>query len=60
MLTSPYFLFPAVIFDVIVTGFALWFAARRGDKGWFIVFLLIQLFGIPELIYLIAIRNKKK
>ena len=29
-----------------------WLAAQANEKGWFIVFLLINLLGIPEMIYL--------
>ena len=58
-LLSPYFFFPAIIADVVLTGFAMWLAARRNEKGWFIIFLVVQLFGIPELIYLLINRNKK-
>ena len=58
VLLSPYFFFPAIIADVVFTGFAMWLAARRNEKGWFIIFLVVQLFGIPELIYLFINRNK--
>ncbi len=44
ILLSPYFFFPAIIADVVFTGFAMWLAARRNEKGWFIIFLVVQLF----------------
>ena len=31
---------------------ACWLAAQSKEKGWFIVFLLINLLGIPEMVYL--------
>ena len=40
-------------------GFALWRAAHREDKWWFIVFLVLNLLAIPEIIYLIVTRRKK-
>jgi len=33
-------------------GLALWRAARRGEKGWFIAVLLINLAGLLEILYL--------
>ena len=32
--------------------YALWHAARRDDKGWFIALLIVNTLGILELIYL--------
>lgn len=36
-----------------IGGYAMWRAARNGDKWWFIVFLLVHTLGILELIYLL-------
>ncbi len=44
-----------VVWSVIWKGWALWRAARSGNKGWFIVFLLVNTAGILELIYLFVI-----
>lgn len=47
-----------VFFLLIITwtlfwkGLALWHAVRRSDKKWFIVILILNSFGILELIYL--------
>ena len=30
----------------------LWFAAKNGDRGWFLLFLFVNLLGIPEIYYL--------
>lgn len=43
----------AIIWTVCIKGFALWHAARRNEKWWFIALLVINTFGILELIYLI-------
>lgn len=33
-------------------GLALWKSAKRGDRAWFIILLLINTLGILEIIYL--------
>ncbi|MBI2610771.1 hypothetical protein HYW60_02435 [Candidatus Kaiserbacteria bacterium] len=33
-------------------GFALWHAAKRSEKWWFIAFLVINTVGILEIVYL--------
>ena len=40
-------------------GLALWRAAHRGEKVWFIVFLLINTAGILEIVYLFFITGAK-
>ncbi|MFH0849029.1 MAG: DUF5652 family protein [archaeon] len=30
----------------------LWFSARKGERGWFILFILVNLAGILEIYYL--------
>jgi methionyl-tRNA synthetase len=45
-----------VLWSVIIKGFALWYAARGSQKGWFIVLLLINTLGILEIIYLVFFR----
>jgi len=41
-------------------GLALWRAARKGDKVWFIVFLLVNTLGILEILYLYVVGVKDK
>ncbi len=48
-------LIPITIWSMFWTGLAMWHSARRGDKWWFIVFLLIHSAGILEIIYLLFI-----
>ncbi len=45
-------LFAVVAWSIFWMGLALWHAARRGDKVWFVVFLLVHTVGILEIIYL--------
>ena len=40
------------LWSVVWTGFALWNAAKRDEKGWFIFFMFVHTAGIIELLYL--------
>lgn len=46
-------LFIALLWTVAIKGYALWHAAKRAEKWWFIALLVINTFGILELVYLI-------
>ncbi len=48
-----------VAWSLVWKGLALWRAARRSDKVWYIVFLVVNLVGIPEIIYLLVTKEKK-
>ena len=41
-----------ILWSLIWKGFALWHSAQRGDKWWFIAFLVVNTVGILEIIYL--------
>jgi len=41
-----------LVWSGIWKGLALWHAARREEKGWFIALLIINTVGILEIIYL--------
>jgi hypothetical protein len=47
-----FILVPIAVWSLFWMGLGLWFSARKGDKAWFIFFLLVHLLGVPELIYL--------
>ena len=47
-----YFYIPIIIVAGILKAFALWISARRGEKFWFVFFILVNLLGIPEAIYI--------
>jgi hypothetical protein len=49
-----------VIVAILITlkGYALWHAARRSEKGWFIALLILNTLGILELLYLYFIVGK--
>ncbi len=46
---------PLAIWSVIWTGLALWHAARRKEKWWFVFFLLVHTLGIIEILYLVFV-----
>ena len=48
------------LWEVVWTALACWRAARRGNPLLFIIFLAVNFFGIPEIVYLIITRNKKQ
>ncbi|MHB1163358.1 MAG: DUF5652 family protein [Minisyncoccota bacterium] len=48
----------AALWTIVLKGFALWYAARGGQKGWFIALLFINTLGVLEIIYLIWFRPK--
>ena len=41
-----------IVIVLVLKGYSLWHAARRGEKGWFIALLIVNTFGILELVYL--------
>ncbi len=48
-----------VAWSLLWKGLALWRAAKRADKWWFIAFLIINTLGILEIIYLFAVTGAK-
>lgn len=54
-------IFAAVaLWSLILKGITLWYAARNDQKTWFVVVLLINTFGILEIIYLLFFRKGKQ
>jgi hypothetical protein len=47
------------IWTIALKGFALWHAARNYQRIWFVAVLIINTFGILELIYLVWFRADK-
>ena len=41
-----------IVWEIYWTVRACWLASKNDDKGWFIFFLIFQLLGIPEIIYI--------
>ncbi len=46
------------VWEAIWTGLAMWKTAKRNHLWWFIIFFVVNLLGIPEIIYLIVTRKK--
>ena len=51
-------IFLLAIIDLVLKGFAMWRAAKKDHKIWFIIFLIFNTIGILPLIYLIITRKK--
>ncbi len=47
-----------LLWTIVLKGYALWSAARGGQKGWFIALLIINTLGILEIVYLIWFRAR--
>ena len=47
--------FLLLLWSLVWAGLALWHAARRGDKIWFIIFLFVHTLGILEILYLVFV-----
>lgn len=45
----------ALAWSLFWKGFALWYAAKRDEKWWFIAFLIINTLGILEIAYILFI-----
>jgi hypothetical protein len=48
-----------VVWIIAIKGFALWKAARNNHRAWFVVLLIVNTFGILELIYLFGFSKPK-
>ncbi len=49
-----------VIWTLIWKGLALWKAAQKRDKVWFVALLLINTAGILEMFYIFAFSNRQQ
>lgn len=49
-----------IIWSLAWKGMALWKAAHRGSKPWFILLLLVNSIGILDIIYIYLVDKKKK
>ena len=53
-------LFAVMVWALVWKGLALWKAARRGESVWFVALLVINTFGILEILYLYVFTKKTK
>ena len=58
-INDPRFIF-LLIWSLIWKGLALWRAAQDKQKVWFIAILIVNLFGILEIVYLLFFQKKEK
>lgn len=49
-----------IIWSLAWKGMALWKAAHRGSKPWFILLLLVNTVGILDIIYIYLVDKKRK
>jgi hypothetical protein len=47
-----------VIAIITLKGYALWYAAKRDEKWWFAIMLVVNTAGILELIYLLFVVHR--
>lgn len=55
-----FFIIIIIAWSLVWKGLALWRAARRGDKVWFVVLLMVNTAGILEILYLYVFGKKKE
>jgi hypothetical protein len=55
-----YFLSIVAVWILVWKGIALWMAARNDSKIWFIIMVVLNTFGILEIIYIFAVGRRKK
>jgi len=53
-------LFVAAAWTLAWKGWALWRAARREDKVWFVVLLLVNTMGLLEIFYIFVVAKDKE
>lgn len=52
LLNSPeFFILLSIVWTLPWKGVALWKAAKKGHKAWFIAILIINTFGLLEILY---------
>lgn len=49
-----------VLWSIVWKGLALWRAAGRKDKLWYVILLVVNTVGLAEIIYLLATNKTKK
>lgn len=60
MLALAPFIIAIALWTITIKGFALWHAARNGQREWFIALLVINTLGILEVVYLLWFRKDKQ
>lgn len=56
----PFLWAALLIWSLVWKGFALWKAAERSQKYWFIALLIVNSFGLLDIFYIFVIAKKYK
>lgn len=48
-----------ILWSIFWKGLALWHSAQRGEYWWFIAFLVVNMLGVLELVYLFGFARLK-
>jgi len=51
---------PLTIWSTVWKGIALWKCSKNNQLRWFVVLLIVNLAGIPEIIYILKFQKKNK
>ncbi len=54
-----WWIIPLALWELAWKGFALWRAARKGDKGWYIALLIINSAGLLPILYLYVFSKER-
>ena len=60
ILTHQWIIWLAISWTIPWKGIALWKAARKSDKVWFIALLVFNTLAILEILYIFIFSNKKE
>ena len=55
---APWVLAVAAAWSLVLKAFALWHAARGGQKAWFVVLVIVNTLGVLEIVYLLFFRPR--
>ena len=60
-LTGDNLVFLLIIFLWVLPwkGYSMWIASKNNHKVWFVVLLIVNTFGLLEIIYVFGVANKK-
>jgi len=58
--TNQIWFYSLLIWAIVWKGFALWRAAHKNSKPWFIVLLVLNTAGILEILYLFVFSQQKR
>lgn len=55
---NSWIIYPIIIWTLFWKGYSLWTAAKANQKKWFVALLVINSFGILEIIYIFFVAKK--